>query len=220
MFDYPPEAEVKAEEVMEKIKTAVLSTTVQARRRKQAREAKERRETGMDLDQPLSKTNTEREVSTAPEETRTENGEKEGSESSVTKKKVEREKVGYEMENMSRVLPAQLKYISFPGERYVPVKKPTGGVILLHDTTPDVEKDLLELKVKKVVPGSGLDGEGANGESAADAAAAPNATDVVDPASVADDGDGSGLYLVNEDEEDAEVPADFAYESEGDRMEE
>jgi 26S proteasome regulatory subunit N2 len=123
MFDYPPEAEVKAEEVMEKIKTAVLSTTVQARRRKQAREAKERRETGMDIDQPLSKTNTEREVSAAPDETRTENGEREGAESSAAKKKSEREKVGHEMENMSRVLPAQLKYISFPGERYVPVKK-------------------------------------------------------------------------------------------------
>lgn len=39
------------------------------------------------------------------------------------KKKVEKEKVGYELENMSRVLPTQLKYISFPGERYAPVKK-------------------------------------------------------------------------------------------------
>jgi 26S proteasome regulatory subunit N2 len=75
------------------------------------------------------------------------------------------------LSNMSRVLPAQLKYISFPGSRYVPVKKvgsifylfklhtnteqPTGGVILLHDTMPEESKDLLELKVKKtkVAPG-------------------------------------------------------------------
>jgi 26S proteasome regulatory subunit N2 len=129
MFDYPPEAEIKPEEVLEKRKTAVLSTTARDRRRKQAREAKERRETGlsmsMEIDQPLSKTNTEREVSTAPEDTRTENGDKDGAELSAAKKKPEREKVGYEMENMSRVLPTQLKYISFPGpgERYVPVKK-------------------------------------------------------------------------------------------------
>src|ERR1700761_4505434 len=125
----------------------------------------------MEIDQPLSKTNTERELSTAPEDTRTENGEKDSSEPLTTKKKPEREKVGHDMENMSRVLPAQLKYISFPGERYLPVKKvssnhfpshfsnysrgthtdylllqPTGGVILLHDTTPDEDKDLLELK--------------------------------------------------------------------------
>lgn len=127
MFDYPPEAEVKPEEVLEKIKTAVLSTTAQARRRKQAREAKEKRDTGMsmsmELDQPLSKTNTERDVSMAPEDARTENGDKDGESSTPAKKRTEREKVGYEMGNMSRVLPTQLKYISFPGERYVPVKK-------------------------------------------------------------------------------------------------
>lgn len=69
---------------------------------------------------------------------------------SNTKKKAEREKVGYELENMSRVLPAQIKYISFSQEgRYQPVKKPTGGVILLHDTQSSEDKSLLELKAKK-----------------------------------------------------------------------
>ena len=39
------------------------------------------------------------------------------------KKKVERERVGYELDNMSRVLPAQLKYLTFPDPRYEPVKR-------------------------------------------------------------------------------------------------
>jgi len=66
------------------------------------------------------------------------------------KKKAEKEKMGYDMENMSRVLPGQLKYISFPAGRYKPVKKPTGGPLLLHDTKPEEEKSLVEEKLKKV----------------------------------------------------------------------
>lgn len=49
---------------------------------------------------------------------------KEDKEKESTKKKVEKEKVGYDLENMSRVLPTQIKYISFAQEgRYQPVKK-------------------------------------------------------------------------------------------------
>ena len=40
------------------------------------------------------------------------------------KAKVEKEPVGYMVDNLSRVLPQQLRYISFPEEgRYAPVKK-------------------------------------------------------------------------------------------------
>lgn len=40
------------------------------------------------------------------------------------KKRAEKEKVGYEVVNMARVLPEQLKYISFLSDsRYEPVKK-------------------------------------------------------------------------------------------------
>ena len=40
------------------------------------------------------------------------------------KKRAEKEKVGYEANNMSRVLPEQLKHVSFHAEgRYEPVKK-------------------------------------------------------------------------------------------------
>lgn len=128
MFDYPPEAEVKTEEAPEKIKTAVLSTTAQDKRRKMVKERQRRRES-MDVDQ----TPTTPKVSTADdddkmdldEDIKKEDKEKaDGTQTTESpKKKVEKEKVGYSLENMSRVLPPQVKYISFPEDRYVPVKK-------------------------------------------------------------------------------------------------
>lgn len=128
MFDYPPEAEVKVEEAPEKVKTAVLSTTAQAKRRKQAKERQQRRNS-MDIDQ----TPTTPKIPSAEDEKMdldekkdeaimAEDGEK-VEEAKSSKKKVEKEKVGYEIQNMSRVLPPQVKFISFPGDRYTPVKK-------------------------------------------------------------------------------------------------
>jgi len=127
MFDYPPEAEVKAEEAPEKIKTAVLSTTAQDKRRKLVKERQRRRES-MDVDQ----TPTTPKVSAddddkmdLDEDTKKDEKEKTDAPQSpeTSKKKIEKEKVGYSLGNMSRVLPAQVKHISFPEERYVPVKK-------------------------------------------------------------------------------------------------
>lgn len=128
LFDYPPEQQVKAEEAPEKVKTAVLSTTAQAKRRAQRREKQQRRES-MDVDQtpttPKGQEMPEKmetdDGAAKPEEEGKE-GEKEG-EKEGQKKKVEREKVGYELDNMSRVLPAQLKYLTFPDPRYEPVKR-------------------------------------------------------------------------------------------------
>lgn len=142
LFDYPPEQETKTEDAPEKVKTAVLSTTAQAKRRAQKKEKQQRRES-MDIDQAPTtpkisnvgdKMNTD-ESSKAEEDKK--DGEKddvekkegeEGKEAPAPpeglKKKMEKEKVGYDLENMSRVLPAQLKFISFPeGGRYEPVKK-------------------------------------------------------------------------------------------------
>jgi 26S proteasome regulatory subunit N2 len=165
VFDYPPEQEAKLEEAPEKVKTAVLSTTAQAQRRKLVK-AREKRGDGMEIDQTPTtsgvitessgviaeedKMDTDEDGATKKDEQAADkvDGAGEGS-SEPAKKKPEKEKVGYDLVNMSRVLPAQLKYIQFTSERYVPVKKPTNGVILLHDTRPEEEKDLLPLKVKK-----------------------------------------------------------------------
>lgn len=129
VFDYPPEAEVKTEEAPEKVKTAVLSTTAQAKRREQAKKRQARRES-MDIDatpttpkvESGDKMDTDENVVDTAKlaEEKGEGAPTEGS----TKKKAEREKVGYDLENMSRVLPAQIKYISFAQDgRYQPVKK-------------------------------------------------------------------------------------------------
>ncbi|KAK3376913.1 armadillo-type protein [Lasiosphaeria ovina] len=164
LFDYPPEQEVKAEEGPALVTTAILSTTAQAKRRAQKKERAQRRES-MDIDStPVAKASSQPAVdkmdvdddkkSKAEEAKEKKDGdsgnEKEGSASLDAKKKAEKEKVGYEMENMSRVVPGQLKYISFPAGRYKPVKKPTGGPLLLHDTEPEEAKSLLEEKLKKV----------------------------------------------------------------------
>jgi 26S proteasome regulatory subunit N2 len=135
LFDYPPEHEAKVEDAPEKIKTAVLSTTAQARRRAQKKEKQQRRES-MDVDQTAPTTpkiadaemkmDTDESAVKDDEKKDEEDATKEGEEKKVAaavSKKLEREKVGYELENMSRVLPAQLKFISFPDSRYEPVKK-------------------------------------------------------------------------------------------------
>lgn len=132
LFDYPPEQQVKAEEAPEKVKTAVLSTTAQAKRRAQRREKQQRRES-MDIDQTPTTPKVSEQLT---EKMETDEGaakaEEEGKETEKEsqKKKVEREKVGYELDNMSRVLPAQLKYLTFPDPRYEPVKRVCISAIL------------------------------------------------------------------------------------------
>ncbi|KAL8698409.1 MAG: hypothetical protein Q9201_006585 [Fulgogasparrea decipioides] len=163
LFDYPPEQETKQEDAPEKVKTAVLSTTAQAKRRAQKKEKQQRRES-MDIDQSPTTPKTatvgdQMELDEAApkaedgQEAEKADGEKKEGEAPPegVKKKLEKEKVGYLLENMSRVLPAQRKFISFPDGRYQPVKKPTGGVILLTDTMPSEPKTLMEMKAKKTV---------------------------------------------------------------------
>ncbi len=150
LFEYPPEQEVKTEEGPALIATAILSTTAQAKRRAQKKERAQRRES-MELDPVPSKSGDKMDIDEEkPKDNAKETKDGEEKESSETKKKPEKEKVGYEIENMSRVLPGQLKYVSFPAGRYKPVKKPTGGPLLLHDTQAKESKSLLEEKLKKV----------------------------------------------------------------------
>ncbi|KAL8730876.1 MAG: hypothetical protein Q9166_003803 [cf. Caloplaca sp. 2 TL-2023] len=226
LFDYPPEQETKQEDAPEKVKTAVLSTTAQAKRRAQKKEKQQRRESmdidqtpttpkttnlgdKMELDEPALKAEDGQEAEKSDSE------KKEGEATpEAAKKKMEKEKVGYQLENMSRVLPAQRKFISFPDGRYQPVKKPTGGVILLTDTTPSEPKSLMELKAKKKVK----------------PAATPGTVQdrVVEALSqhLANAGESSGaaeaagvLTAVDEDVEggeEAEVPREFEYFSDED----
>jgi len=223
LFDYPPEQEVKTDEAPTLIATAVLSTTAQAKRRAQKKERAQRRES-MDIDQTpttpkigapaddkMDVDEATKDKDGKPEEKKDEN-EKDASPAEIAKKKLEKEKVGYELQNMSRVLPAQLKFISFPAGRYKPVKKPTGGVILMIDTKPDEEVVLIEEKLKKAT---------------IEKAAAPTTLEDMRTESfnLRRQADGAGeasgaaaaagvLTAVDEDEEgaeEAEVPRDFEY---------
>ncbi|KAK2623570.1 hypothetical protein QTJ16_007124 [Diplocarpon rosae] len=202
LFDYPPEQEVKTDEAPTLIATAVLSTTAQAKRRAQKKERAQRRDDKMEVDEHKD----------GKLEEPKDDGEKNASPAELAKKKLEKEKVGYELQNMSRVLPAQLKFISFPAGRYKPVKKPTGGVILMVDTQPDEEVVLIEEKLKKATVEKAaapttledMRNESFNLRRQADAAG--EASGAAAAAGV--------LTAVDEDEEgaeEAEVPREFEY---------
>lgn len=236
MFDYPPEQEVKTEEAPEKVKTAVLSTTAQAKRRKLAKDRQNRRES-MDIDPTPATPKAEAADDKMDTDDATESkmgDDKEGEKESL-KKRVEREKAGYELENMNRVLPTQIKYISFASDgRYQPVKKvcwhdaslmsddmtditfqPTGGVILLHDTKTSEPKSLLELKARKrtAAPAPGV---------GATSAASSADTDMTD--SIPAPGGGAAaaagvLTAADEDEDGEEAPVPDEFEVDDDEEE-
>jgi 26S proteasome regulatory subunit N2 len=241
LFDYPPEQQTKADEAPEKVKTAVLSTTAQAKRRAQRKEKQQRRES-MDLDQPAPPTpklptsdKGEDKMDTDEiavkeddpkegEKKESKEGEKEGALVEGLKKKMEKEKVGYEMKNMSRVLPAQLKYLTFTDSRYAPVKRPTGGVILVLDTQPESEREIIELKVTKVETKPAPAAQAQSSQAQAAGLAAPQT-----PAQGVSMGAGGAaaaagvLTAIDEDEEGAEeapVPEEFDYHSDNEGGEE
>jgi 26S proteasome regulatory subunit N2 len=243
LFDYPPEQQVKAEEAPEKVKTAVLSTTAQAKRRAQRRE-KQARRGSMEIDQTPTtpkvsdqipdKMETDEGATKGEEEAR--EGEKEAVEGQ--KKKVEREKVGYELDNMSRVLPAQLKYLTFPDPRYEPVKRvcvlaplcykhtnsliqPTGGVVVVLDNKPEEPRETIELKASKetrqpVAPPENLQERIQAAISGAGLQTPPRSTGFAESTATSGATAAAGvLTAVDEDEdgEEAPVPEEFEYHS-------
>ena len=266
MYDYPPAMAIKAEETPEKVKTAVLSTTAQAKRRKLAKAKQDGMdidptpptpkpagdEDKMETDEPATKDQAEKLTEDAKaSEKSAEDGkpaedgnmdekedkddkekEEDQAPGKAIKAKLEKEKVGYDIDNLSRVLPAQIRYLSFPADsRYSPVKKvrnsinrvditltggqSTGGVVLLIDNKPSEPKVLMERQVKK----SNQPGRAAANAAAAVAAepatpaprAEPEATLATGGADAA-----SVLNAVDEDEEgveEAQLPRSFDYYS-------
>lgn len=113
--------------MVEKVATAVLSTTAKTK----ARAKKSEKEKGdqMDVDKEPAK-EEKKEESTSKEEKK-------------PKKKEENFEV---LENMARVVPAQFKHISFKEDsRYTPLRKDNaGGIIMLLDKRPGEEEDLIQ----------------------------------------------------------------------------
>ena len=240
LFDYPPEQESKTEDAPEKVKTAVLSTTAQAKRRAQKKEKLQHRdsmdvdltpstpkisaEDKMETDEPIvtTKDNDAEKKDATPAEKTGDEAEKKPTdaesappEKSVLKKRMEKEKVGFMLDNMSRVLPPQRHFISFPEKRYVPVKAPTGGVILLMDQKPEEPKSLMELKAKKPVKPAVPDTSGES-ETTQDAHPTEGAGEVqMEDISTGGAAAGAGVLTAvdegEEGEEDAELPGEFEY---------
>ena len=123
LFEYPPEQTVKVEAEVAKVETAVLSTTKQAKRRKLAKDREAKTEGGdMDVDRDDA-AEPEKEGEGADEEKMDVDAEEDVSAEAETKEK-ETEKVGFEVPNMSRVLPSQVKFLRFAEQgRWRPVKK-------------------------------------------------------------------------------------------------
>ena len=231
LFDYPPEQETKTEDAPEKVKTAVLSTTAQAKRRAQKKEKQQHRES-MDIDQtptsakpsdtgdkmdtnlPAASARSDKEDSKDSEKLEGERkeGEEKTEKAEGLKKKLEKEKVGYSLDNMSRVLPAQVKFISFPDSRYRPIKKPTGGVILLNDNKPSEPKTLIEMKRKlPAKPATAPTTTQERGETVMQATGV-GAAEAAGVLTAFDEG--------GEGDEDAEVPREFEYHSDEEHGEE
>ncbi|CAG8442804.1 7968_t:CDS:10 [Ambispora gerdemannii] len=119
LFAYPATTKPPATNVVEKVATAVLSTTAKAK----ARAKKSEKEKGHEIPDAMETDETKED--------------KKGK-----KKKEESFEV---LENMARVLPAQLQYISFKEDsRYIPVKKGiVGGILMMKDQKPDELEELI-----------------------------------------------------------------------------
>ncbi|KAK5104593.1 proteasome regulatory particle base subunit [Lithohypha guttulata] len=226
LFDYPPEETTKVDAGPEKVKTAVLSTTAQAKRRA-AKKEKEKTTDSMDVDEPApttprpeksdTKDKTEGDDDKKDDHADTTADEKKEDEEKK-EKQIKKEKVGYELSNMSRVLPAQLKYLSFPDSRYQPVKKPlTGGVVVVLDTEAGKARDTIPLTVSKkaVAPAPTVQNTAGTGTGAPQTPARGIGEQTVGAGAAAA---AAVLTAVDEDEEggeEAEVPNEFDYESSG-----
>lgn len=134
LFDYPPMFEESTDKEVEKVATAVLSTTAKAK----ARAKKTKKE--KDVDEDKDKKHVKIEQPKDKKEIEPESKDEEEYKIKYTAKP-------YKIENASRVLPQQLKYVAFnKDERFVPVRKFKGsnGIIVLVDKTPDEPAEVIK----------------------------------------------------------------------------
>lgn len=128
-FAYPQPAKKESEKKVEKVETAVLSTTAKAQQRQRVKErekAREDRGDSMEVDDVKK-----------PEAAK-EDGEEKAGDKETKKPKRERKPAEPSFSlvpNLSRVVPAELKYVDFPPEsRYLPIRPVLGaGGGQLHD---------------------------------------------------------------------------------------
>lgn len=130
VFGYPPKVEVQVTKQAEKVATAVLSTTHKARNRAVKNE-KTPKEDKMDVDEVEDKKESDKAAET---DSGVENEELQDNQFQSLYVKEP-----YQLSNMTRVLPAQMKYVSFSKDaRFTPLKKFRSicGVVVLKDNEP------------------------------------------------------------------------------------
>lgn len=135
-FDYPKMYEQQASKEVEKVATAVLSTTARAKAR--AKKSKK------DKDEKDLKDEK------APSKEEEQKNETQNKESDVTGDEVTKAKYSakpYKIQNLTRVLPQQSRYVSFvKNSRFVPVRKSknTSGIIVISDSEPEKSVEYIE----------------------------------------------------------------------------
>jgi 26S proteasome regulatory subunit N2 len=131
-FAYPLPTKPIVAEKIEKVAAAVLSTTAKAKARKQKKD-------NMDIVSPVEEENKEEEpVSVVPE----------------------KEEDFQMLPNLSRVVSAQVKVVSFPDKsRYELLKNECVGILLAKDLKPGEKEEIVEFSVKEVKPAEDGDKE-------------------------------------------------------------
>ncbi|OZJ04186.1 hypothetical protein BZG36_02160, partial [Bifiguratus adelaidae] len=138
LFAYPPPVKPPTTTVVEKVATAVLSTTAKSKARAKKLE-KEKESDTMDTDEKVAEESEKKEEEKMYED-------KEDKEEKDDKHKKKKKEDNFQiLENLQRVVPQQLKYITFKKDsRYMPIKQANvGGILLMKDTRPDEEQDLI-----------------------------------------------------------------------------
>ncbi|KAJ3119649.1 proteasome regulatory particle base subunit [Nowakowskiella sp. JEL0407] len=132
LFAYQPAIKPPTVEAVEKVATAVLSTTAKAKARAKRNEKKE----------DGSKSPTKEEVMSPTVEAMDLD---EPATPVVADKKKKKEPSFEVLENLSRVVPIQRQYISFKEDaRFVPVRKTvTGGITIMIDRKPDEPVEII-----------------------------------------------------------------------------
>ena len=137
IFTYPRMYEEEVDKNIEKFAAAVLSTTAKA---------KARAKKGKKGEHEKVKEKDAEKVNEEKQEVELEEKKKEEAKN-TEEAKIKYTTTSYDVENLTRVLPQQLKFISFAKDsRFVPVRKFRGnsGVIIVEDKTPEEPLELIK----------------------------------------------------------------------------
>ena len=126
LFTYPPSTAPKQDKTVEKVDTAVLSTTLKAQlRAKKTEKEKAEKEGGELMDMDTAPQDDAEKMETDEVEHAAAEDSEAAKDKKAKRKSRKEEEPNFEiLSNLSRVVPAQVKYISFPeSSRYRPLKK-------------------------------------------------------------------------------------------------